>query len=99
MIRQQRTLLCIVAMQMATVGVGFPVSADDTAIAAPISGDDLTAWIDERVVWRGTLPDSARTLTGPVGFRSDNLAFDLLGFSAAAGAPARPAPACPATSD
>lgn len=72
---------------------------DKHTLRAAIAGDDLTAWIGERVVWRGTLPASARTLTGPAGFRSDNLAFDLIGFSAAAGDPAQPVPACPATSD
>ena len=72
---------------------------DKHTLRAAISGDDLTAWIDEHVVWRGTLPASARTLVGPAGFRSDNLAFDLVGFSAAAADSAAPPPACPATSD
>lgn len=72
---------------------------DKHTLRAAISGDDLTAWIDERVVWRGRLPASARTLTGPAGLRSDNLAFDLVAFSAPAGEPVESAPACPATSD
>lgn len=72
---------------------------DRHTLRAAISGNDLTAWIDERVVWRGALPASARTLAGPAGFRSDNLAFDLVGMSATAEDPAQPAPACPATSD
>lgn len=72
---------------------------DKHTLRAAISGDDLTAWIDERVVWRGRLPASARALGGPAGLRSDNLAFDLVGFSAAAGEPGVDAPACPATSD
>ncbi len=61
-----------------------PVLADGDrhTLRAVISGDDLTAWVDEHVVWRGTLPQVARSLTGPAGIRSDNLSFDLVGFSA-----------------
>ena len=58
------------------------VAGDKHVLRAVINGDDLTAWIDEKVAWRGTLPASARTLTGPAGIRSDNLSFDLVGFSA-----------------
>lgn len=78
-----------------------PVLADGDkhTLRAAISGDDLTAWIDERVVWRGRLPASARSLTGPAGFRSDNLAFELVGFSAPAVNTAIAPPACPATTD
>lgn len=47
-------------------------------LRAEISGDELVAWIDDAVVWRGTLPETARTLAGPAGLRSDNLAFDLV---------------------
>lgn len=74
-------------------------SGDKHTLRAEISGDDLTAWIDDRVVWRGELPASARTLAGPAGFRSDNIAFDLVGFSAAAGDSAVAPPPCPATTD
>lgn len=74
-------------------------NGDKHTLRAAISGDDLTAWIDERVAWRGTLPSGARTLTGPAGLRSDNLVFDLVGFSTAAGDPDVSAPACPAPSD
>ena len=55
---------------------------DRHTLRAAISGDDLTAWIDDKVAWRGTLPSAARTLTGPSGIRSDNLRFDLHAFSA-----------------
>jgi len=72
---------------------------DRHTLRAAISGDDLTAWIDERVVWRGTLPSGARALTGPAGLRSDNLAFELVGLSVPAQAPSVSAPACPAASD
>jgi hypothetical protein len=57
-------------------------AGDRHVLRAAINGDDLTAWIDEKVAWRGTLPASARSLVGPAGIRSDNLAFDLVGFSA-----------------
>ena len=57
-------------------------AGDKHVLRAAINGDDLTAWIDEKVAWRGTLPASARALVGPAGIRSDNLSFDLVGFSA-----------------
>ena len=61
-----------------------PVLADGDrhVLRAAIAGDDLTAWVDENVVWRGTLPAEARGLAGPAGIRSDNLRFDLHAFSA-----------------
>jgi hypothetical protein len=61
-------------------------AGDKHVLRAAINGDDLTAWIDEKVAWRGTLPASARMLIGPAGIRSDNLSFDLVGFSAPEGA-------------
>ncbi|MGE0547112.1 MAG: hypothetical protein AB7O24_13760 [Kofleriaceae bacterium] len=64
-------------------------------LRAAISGDDLTAWINNQVVWRGTLPKEARSLTGPAGIRSDNVAFDLVALTAAPGDRARP-PGCSA---
>jgi hypothetical protein len=63
-------------------------------LRAEIAGDRLTAWIDDRVVWRGALPAAARDLTGPAGIRSDNLAFDLVGFSAPRGDAKQPVPKC-----
>lgn len=47
-------------------------------LRAEIHGDELTAWIDDAVAWRGNLPDSARALAGPSGIRSDNVAFDVV---------------------
>lgn len=52
-------------------------------LRAEIVGDDLLAWIDDQLVWRGPLPPSTRTLSGPAGLRSDNVRFDLVSFSAA----------------
>ncbi len=52
-------------------------------LRAEIAGDELLAWIDDALVWRGPLPPSARSLSGPSGLRSDNVRFDLVSFSAA----------------
>lgn len=57
-------------------------------LRAEISGDDLLAWIDDQLVWRGSLPAAARALSGPAGLRSDNLSFDLAAFSAGPAGPA-----------
>ncbi len=51
-------------------------------LRAEIHGDELTAWIDDTVAWRGTLPETARSLAGPAGLRSDNLALDVVEFRA-----------------
>lgn len=68
-------------------GVVPPLDAGEThTLRAEIHGDTLTAWIDDQLAWRGTLPEHARELSGPAGLRSDNLAFDLVAFSAPAGA-------------
>ncbi|HWU88251.1 MAG TPA: hypothetical protein VN253_13280 [Kofleriaceae bacterium] len=66
-------------------------------LRAEISGEDLLAWIDDHLVWRGPLPAGARALAGPAGLRSDNLSFDLVAFSAppagsSAAAPAKCSP-------
>jgi hypothetical protein len=62
-------------------------------LRAEISGDTLTAWVDGTVAWIGTLPASARDLSGPAGVRSDNLAFDLTAFAVDAEATAAKAEA------
>ncbi len=51
-------------------------------LRAAISGDELTAWIDDQVMWRGPLPESARELAGPAGVRSDNVAYDIVELAA-----------------
>ena len=61
------------------------------SLRAELAGDDLLAWIDDQLVWRGPLPAAARDLTGPAGLRSDNVRFDLVAFSAAP-SPASPSP-------
>ncbi|HUQ06785.1 MAG TPA: hypothetical protein VM261_29985 [Kofleriaceae bacterium] len=45
-------------------------------LSAEIIGDELTARIDDKVVWRGRLADDARALDGPAGLRTDNVAID-----------------------
>jgi hypothetical protein len=55
---------------------------DAHTLRATIAGDDLTVWIDDDVAWRGSLPRSTRTLHGPAGMRSDNVAFELIALSA-----------------
>ena len=50
---------------------------DAHTLHARIAGDDLTAWVDGRVVWQGRLDASARKLAGPAGVRTDNVKLDL----------------------
>lgn len=46
-------------------------------LRAEIVDDELTAWVDGALAFHGTLPPAARSLAGPAGLRSDNVAFDL----------------------
>jgi hypothetical protein len=46
-------------------------------LRAEIVDDELTAWIDDRLAWRGPLPADAQSIVGPAGLRSDNVAFDM----------------------
>ncbi len=64
---------------------GFLPGLEDRApheLRAEIHGDELDVWIDGKLQWQGALPAAAKELAGPAGFRSDNLAFDLVAFSA-----------------
>ena len=51
-------------------------------LRAEIENDELRVFIDDTLHWRGKLPEDARSLRGPAGMRSDNLAFDLISFAA-----------------
>jgi hypothetical protein len=51
------------------------------SLRAEIVGDELFAWIDGKLLWQGRLPESARTIKGPVGIRSDNVKFDIVELS------------------
>jgi hypothetical protein len=62
-------------------------------LRAEIVHDDLLAWIDDQLVWRGPLTASARDLSGPAGLRSDNISFDLVSFDAAPASAASPSSA------
>jgi len=53
--------------------VPVPDAGSQHVLAATIDGDDLVATVDDKVVWRGTLPASARDLHGPIGVRTDNV--------------------------
>jgi hypothetical protein len=62
-----------------------PVAAGaEYELTARIEGDTLSAWINGQLVWRGQLPASALQLSGPAGFRSDNVQWTLLDFDASA---------------
>ena len=54
-------------------------------LRAEIVGDEIYAWIDDQLLWQGTLPDTARVIHGPAGVRSDNVKFDLVSLSAPKG--------------
>jgi hypothetical protein len=53
-----------------------PVVGASHRMWAELDGDSLVAWIDDRIVWQGTLPD-VKDLQGPAGFRTDNVKADL----------------------
>jgi hypothetical protein len=51
-------------------------------LRAEIHGDDLYAWIDGKLAWRGRLPDEARDIAGPAGLRTDNVKLEGLELAA-----------------
>lgn len=53
--------------------VSVPAPGSTHRLEAEIRGDELAASIDGAVVWKGTLPEGARALHGPVGVRTDNV--------------------------
>ena len=53
-----------------------PVPGSSHRMWAELDGDALTTWVDDRIVWQGTLPDVA-DMHGPAGFRTDNVKADL----------------------
>lgn len=60
------------------------VQGQEYELTAAIHGDTLEAWINGKLVWQGQLPPSAAQLSGPAGFRSDNVQWTLLDFDAGA---------------
>jgi hypothetical protein len=71
-------------------------AGDRHTLRAEIASGELRAFIDDQLAWRGPLPAAARSLAGPAGLRSDNLAFDLVAFVAPAGHQKAPRPKCSA---
>ena len=64
-------------------------------LRAEIVGDNIFAWVDGQPMFQGRLPDSARTISGPAGVRSDNVKFDLVALAAPQPADrAKSAPPC-----
>jgi hypothetical protein len=51
-------------------------------LRAEIIGDELHAWVDGKLLWQGRLPETARSIQGPAGLRSDNVKFDLVELAA-----------------
>jgi hypothetical protein len=54
-----------------------PTTKLDHELRASIVDDELEVFADDKLVWRGTLPPTARDLHGPAGFRTDNVDLDL----------------------
>lgn len=65
--------------------IPYASPGEQHTLQAEIHGDMLTAWVDGKVAWHGSLPGDARRLEGPAGMRSDNLAFDIVQFAAQPG--------------
>jgi len=65
--------------------IPYASPGEQHTLQAEIHGDALTAWVDGTVAWTGTLPDEARSLRGPAGLRSDNLAYEVVSFAAQPG--------------
>jgi len=58
-------------------------------LRAEIVGDALYAWIDNALVWTGSLPPDARAISGPAGMRSDNVKLDNISLAAPRGGAAQ----------
>jgi hypothetical protein len=63
-------------------------------LQAEIAGNELLAWIDGELAWRGDLPAEVKDITGPSGFRSDNLAYEVNGVAAPTGSTGADKPHC-----
>ena len=70
------------------------LAGEKHTLQAEIVGTELFAWIDGALAWRGDLPDEAKAMSGPSGFRSDNLAYDVTTFSAPQGDTSAETPHC-----
>ena len=67
--------------QNVTPAVGSAVpqlaSGQSHTLYAVLQGDELTAYVDERAVWKGTLGPLAGSMKGPAGVRSDNASLEF----------------------
>jgi hypothetical protein len=70
------------------------LAGEHHVLQAEIAGDELLAWIDGELAWRGDLPAGVKDITGPSGFRSDNLAYEVNALSAPSGATGADKPHC-----
>ena len=61
---------------------------------AQIFDDELYAWIDGQLVWRGSLPQETRYVSGLSGVRSDNVAYRILTMWATPGQNGASVPRC-----
>jgi hypothetical protein len=68
------------AASLAAVPVLSPGASH--TLRAELAHDELLAWIDDQLVWRGPLPAGIHDIAGPAGLRSDNVSFDLVSFAA-----------------
>lgn len=75
-------------------GAPDPVVGQRYSMSAQIAGDGLSAWIDDQLVWQGTLPYGARSMTGPSGLRSDNVSYSVVAFGAPGGGAPGEVPKC-----
>lgn len=57
----------------------------DHTLDADIVGSELVVRTDGNVAWRGELPGAALALSGPSGFRSDNVDWSVRNFETVAG--------------
>jgi hypothetical protein len=74
-----------------SVKIAAPDVGSEHVLAAALDGDDLVAWVDGRIAWRGSLGGLARGLSGVAGVRSDNVQADIE-LHAAAGSGTEPCP-------
>lgn len=66
---------------------------DAHTLHAEISGADMKVFVDDSLVWEGSVGPDAMGFDGPVGIRSDNARLQME-FRAAPPFRAQPAPAC-----
>jgi hypothetical protein len=74
--------------------VSAPRVGQRHSISAMITGNELRAWIDGQLAWQSSLPYEAKSITGPSGIRSDNVAYDIAAVWATAGRSTGSMPRC-----